>query len=765
MPGADEPIVQLLEVSLGACSAPADLARFVVVVAGAEPVEVVLDDGRWSLDGGSQSSPVYIPVGADVAQVVVQVWSTKSGNVPAASVAIPLQSIAIGQSTTVPVQWAAESDASRCSVIASKARAFQPNRFPSDLQWNPAPDPVAEVDIFVYRATNVDVDATTELAVLARAPGFTQASTGSMKVNRYRGLVSNKWVKLLPEQGAATATTGNGSLQLSLVPPMASAAPAVAFAPVPWSMVSPAVQCNLIIPSQGSSASLFVSVTPTQKQPGELSLLQRNAHLAKVVYNIRSISGLATAETVFITVYLCTNIEDYRRKVLESRNLWPPFPFARLEPTSSTLSGGDTLSPRIRVTDEITKDRFSAIAQSVTLFDREDIVFGPATVALAELYTNPTPPDNSFRFIGYASVPVADLSSPRKTAIVGTTASLEWAVTTYRSASAPVPASESTLPAAQPPAANIGNAPIQAGVTLPPVKPPVSTRRPFKVMHIIRSPKAVAVESTRIADLQNQLADAKQQLKVEMETRAKAAHDLEAKVDALRTLGLEIIDLRRVCEQLRNENRSLTSRLNEYTSLEKSSIAHAPEDTPSNVAALRTLLLRARHEIAVEKQGRSEALRKVERMSKQVEAARQTQRNFAKLREAHAAQSACLRSVQDDRKRIDKFHKTIETQESVIEQLEALLRAAAPSDDSRAEGTTKHADPQAQARALAAEARCQALEAELQSAADLYGRDVSALKAEILMLKATLPDPDLPSDGDPNDEFVSSPRSTVLDNY
>lgn len=120
MPGADEPIVQLLEVSLGACSAPADLARFVVVVPGAEPVEVVLDDGRWSLDGGSQSSPVYIPVGADVAQVVVQVWSTKSGNVPAASVAIPLQSIAIGQSTTVPMQWAAESDASRCSVIASK---------------------------------------------------------------------------------------------------------------------------------------------------------------------------------------------------------------------------------------------------------------------------------------------------------------------------------------------------------------------------------------------------------------------------------------------------------------------------------------------------------------------------------------------------------------------------------------------------------------------------------------------------------------------
>lgn len=39
--------------------------------------------------------------------------------------------------------------------------------------------------------------------------------------------------------------------------------------------------------------------------------------------------------------------------------------------------------------------------------------------------------------------------------------------------------------------------------------------------------------------------------------------------------------------------------------------------------------------------------------------------------------------MQDDRKRIDKFHKTIETQESVIEQLEALLRAAAPSDDSR----------------------------------------------------------------------------------
>lgn len=45
-------------------------------------------------------------------------------------------------------------------------------------------------------------------------------------------------------------------------------------------------------------------------------------------------------------------------------------------------------------------------------------------------------------------------------------------------------------------------------------------------MHIIRSPKAVAVESTRIADLQNQLADAKQQLKVEMETRAKYASSL-----------------------------------------------------------------------------------------------------------------------------------------------------------------------------------------------------------------------------------------------
>ena len=156
--------------------------------------------------------------------------------------------------------------------------------------------------------------------------------------------------------------------------------------------------------------------------------------------------------------------------------------------------------------------------------------------------------------------------------------------------------------------------------------------------------------------------------------------EVDKRSDAIRTCGVEIVQLRRTNKKLTGDKEEMEKQMKAMVEAERreaAAISQATEDELSNGGKLDSRELAQRLHVMQEKfkterDRNTVIMQKLKTLYQQSAKVRHSQQHFAKLEKAHQAQAAFIQKLQTENQKIEVYKSTIRTQERVVAKLEEV---------------------------------------------------------------------------------------------
>ncbi len=157
--------------------------------------------------------------------------------------------------------------------------------------------------------------------------------------------------------------------------------------------------------------------------------------------------------------------------------------------------------------------------------------------------------------------------------------------------------------------------------------------------------------------------------------------EVDKRSDAIRTCGVEIVQLRRKNKKLASEKDELTKQMKEMVLAEQREARAIQQATTADLSKGNKLdgkeLAQRLHVMSekykTERERNTVIMQKLKTLYQQSAKVRHSQQHFAKLEKAHQAQAAYIQKLQAENQKIEVYKATIRTQERVVAKLEELI--------------------------------------------------------------------------------------------
>jgi chromosome segregation ATPase len=157
--------------------------------------------------------------------------------------------------------------------------------------------------------------------------------------------------------------------------------------------------------------------------------------------------------------------------------------------------------------------------------------------------------------------------------------------------------------------------------------------------------------------------------------------EVDKRSDAIRTCGVEIVQLRRKNKKLNTDKDEMEKQMKAMVEAEKREAAAISEATEQELTkggdlngrelAQRLHIMQEKYK--TEKERNVIIMKKLKTLYQQSAKVRHSQQHFAKLEKAHQAQAAYIQNLQTENQKIEVYKSTIRTQERVVAKLEELI--------------------------------------------------------------------------------------------
>ena len=157
--------------------------------------------------------------------------------------------------------------------------------------------------------------------------------------------------------------------------------------------------------------------------------------------------------------------------------------------------------------------------------------------------------------------------------------------------------------------------------------------------------------------------------------------EVDKRSDAIRTCGVEIVQLRRKNKKLKSDKDEMEKQMKAMVEAERreaAAISQATEDeltkgsTDPREIAQRLHVMQEKYK--TERERNTIIMNKLKTLYQQSAKVRHSQQHFAKLEKAHQAQAAYIQKLQTENQKIEVYKATIRTQERVVAKLEEVSR-------------------------------------------------------------------------------------------
>ena len=168
--------------------------------------------------------------------------------------------------------------------------------------------------------------------------------------------------------------------------------------------------------------------------------------------------------------------------------------------------------------------------------------------------------------------------------------------------------------------------------------------------------------------------------------------EVDKRSEAIRTCGVEIVQLRRQNKQLEGERNDAQRALKEMQAQESREVEELAKNvdtiqsaTPQELAR-QLVSLSAKYK--AERERNNQMLLKLKKLYQQASEVRHSKAHYEKLEKAHQAQAQYIQKLQQENQKIEVYKATIRTQEKVVAKLEELIESKLRGRKGDANSTT-----------------------------------------------------------------------------
>ena len=168
--------------------------------------------------------------------------------------------------------------------------------------------------------------------------------------------------------------------------------------------------------------------------------------------------------------------------------------------------------------------------------------------------------------------------------------------------------------------------------------------------------------------------------------------EVDKRSEAIRTCGVEIVQLRRQNKQLESERNDAQRALKELQAQESREVEQLAKNvetvqtaTPQELAR-QLVSLSAKYK--AERERNNQMLLKLKKLYQQASEVRHSKAHYEKLEKAHQAQAQYIQKLQQENQKIEVYKATIRTQEKVVAKLEELIESKLRGRKGDASSTT-----------------------------------------------------------------------------
>ena len=192
-------------------------------------------------------------------------------------------------------------------------------------------------------------------------------------------------------------------------------------------------------------------------------------------------------------------------------------------------------------------------------------------------------------------------------------------------------------------------------------------------------PQEVAASQREVAQLHKRLAVITEDITHKQNLIDRLLKEVDKRSEAIRTCGVEIVQLRRRNKQLEEERNEAQRQLKELQLQESKEVEDLAKSVNSVSSAtpqeLGRQLVSLSAKYKAERERNNQMLVKLKKLYSQASSVRHSKAHYEQLEKAHQAQAQYIQKLQQENQKIEVYKATIRTQEKVVAKLEELIES------------------------------------------------------------------------------------------
>lgn len=182
-----------------------------------------------------------------------------------------------------------------------------------------------------------------------------------------------------------------------------------------------------------------------------------------------------------------------------------------------------------------------------------------------------------------------------------------------------------------------------------------------------------------VAQLHKRLAVITEDISHKQNLIDRLLKEVDKRSEAIRTCGVEIVQLRRANKQLENERNEAARQLKEMQEQESKEVENLAKSVDSVASStpqeLGRQLVSLSAKYKAERERNNQMLMKLKKLYEQASEVRHSRAHYEQLEKAHQAQAQYIQKLQQENQKIEVYKATIRTQEKVVAKLEELIES------------------------------------------------------------------------------------------